>query len=350
MIELLSNVFGDSGDKVLMNNGDPSILRPFVGKDGRSYVTVNENGQRKVVLTNTPATLSRDAWIQFDNAIIRALRDRLKAYTDLRAAGLTYNLPNGMAHTMLQYQTLGDITSATISMDPIRRSERDRPEIDVVNLPLPIVHKDFDFSAREILASRQGQMALDTTTAEMAARKVGEEIEKMLVGTVTPFTYGGASVYGYITFPYRSTKTNMTIPTGSNGTTVVNDFLALRQLLMDNNHPGPYMVYVNTQWAQYLDNDFSTAKGDQTLRQRLLAVEGIQGIRTLDYLPNTRWHVLMVEMSTETVRAINGMEVQTVQWESGGGMMKHFKVMAMQVPQLRADTAGNSGIAHGTSS
>jgi hypothetical protein len=28
-------------------------------------------------------------------------------------------------------------------------------------------------------------------------------------------------------------------------------------------------------------------------------------------------------------------------------MMRHFKVMCLQVPQLRADTAGNSGVAHG---
>jgi hypothetical protein len=54
-----------------------------------------------------------------------------------------------------------------------------------------------------------------------------------------------------------------------------------------------------------------------------------------------------VEMSTETLRAVIGMEIQTVQWESLGGMVKHFKVMCIQVPQLRSDTAGNSGIAHG---
>jgi hypothetical protein len=42
------------------------------------------------------------------------------------------------------------------------------------------------------------------------------------------------------------------------------------------------------------------------------------------------------------------MEVQTVQWESLGGMVKHFKVMCMLIPQLRADTSGNSGVGHGS--
>jgi hypothetical protein len=104
---------------------------------------------------------------------------------------------------------------------------------------------------------------------------------------------------------------------------------------------------VNTQWAQFLDGDFSTTKGDQTLRQRILAIEDITAIRTLDFLPTTQWQCALMEMSSETTRMVVGMEIQTVQWESMGGLMKHFKVMCLQVPQFRADTAGNTGIAHG---
>lgn len=347
-VSLVSNLGSDLPDVLVANNFDTGVLRPFLGPDGKSYVTRMINGKPKTFLANVNATLSYDAWKAFDNAVIRAVRERLKVFADIRAAGLEYRLPNGMAHTMLQYQTATDITDATISMDPSRRSESDRPEIGTVTLPLPIIHKDFDFSAREILVSRNGQLALDTTTAELAARKVAEMIEKLTTGTAGSYSYGGGSIYGLTNFPSRSTKTDMTVPTGSNGTTVVNDILALRQLLIDNLHFGPYRLYVNSQWSSVLDNDFSTAKGDMTLRQRILAVEGIQAVTTLDFLPTTHWNCVLVEMSSETIRAVIGMEVQTLQWESVGGMKKHFKVMALQVPQLRADTAGNSGIAHGT--
>lgn len=351
-IDLISNIegWGDTADKLIANNFDVGVLRPWIGKDGKSYICRTINGQPKVMTTNTPATLTRDAWIQFDQSIQRAIQERLSAFADIRRAGLVYNLPNGMAHTVLQYQTQGDITPATISMDPVRRSERDRPHTDVENLPLPIVHKDFDFSAREIMSSRLGQMPIDTTTAELAAIKVAEEVEKMTVGTVTPFTYGGGSVYGYMTLPERALKINMTVPTGANGPTVIGDLLALRQLLIDDRHYGPYVLYLNSQWAQVLDNDFSTAKGDQTLRQRILTVAGIQKVEILYTLPTTKWHALLVELSSQTVRAVVGMEVQTIQWESLGGMMKHFKVMCMLVPQIRSDTDGNSGVAHGTTS
>lgn len=355
MADLINNMlgFGDAADRLLANNGDPGVLRPFIGRDGRSYITkkvFNErtgNWEPKVLLSNTAATLSYDAWKQFDNVVITVMRERLKAFADLRRMGLVYNLPGGMSHTVLQYQTQGDISGATVSMDPARRSEGDRPETDTALFPLPIIHKDFDISARELMVSRNGMMPLDTTTAALAARKVAEELEKMTVGSVTPFKYAGNYVYGYTNFPQRATKTDMTVPTGSNGTTVVTDLLTLRQLLIDDNHFGPYVLYVNRQWSQVLDSDFSTAKGNLTLRQRILAIDGIQEVTVLDHLPSTKWHCVLVETSQETVRAVIGMEVQTVQWESQGGMMRHFKVMCLQVPQLRPDTAGNSGIAHG---
>jgi len=58
----------------------------------------------------------------------------------------------------------------------------------------------------------------------------------------------------------------------------------------------------------------------------------------------------MVQMTSDVARAINGMPITTVQWESAGGMRLNFKVMAIQVPQIRSDYDGNSGICHATTS
>jgi uncharacterized linocin/CFP29 family protein len=352
-VELLQHIpgFGDAADRLLRNSFDSGVLRPWLGQDGRSYITKMVYNAKGVLVprafvTNAPATLTKDAWIILDTAIVRAARDRLRLVADIRGGGLQFILPNGMGHTMLQYQTLGDITPATISMDPIRRSEADQPMVDFANLPLPIVHKDFDFSARQIAVGKQSNVPLDTTTAEMAARKVAEQVEKLTIGTDS-FSWGGATVWGLINFPNRITKIDMPVPDGTNGQAVVNAILSLRQSLINARHLGPYVLYVNTQWAQFLDGDFSTTKGDQTLRQRILAIEDITAIRTLDFLPTTQWQCALLEMSTETTRMVVGMEIQTVQWESMGGLMKHFKVMCLQVPQFRADTAGNTGIAHG---
>ena len=107
-------------------------------------------------------------------------------------------------------------------------------------------------------------------------------------------------------------------------------------------------------WDMYLDDDYVTgtaANGltspTSTLRRRIEAIEGIQGVRRLDFL-TTDYEFILVQMTSDVARAINGMGITTVQWESQGGMRRNFKVMAIQVPQLRADYNDNCGICHAT--
>ena len=95
-----------------------------------------------------------------------------------------------------------------------------------------------------------------------------------------------------------------------------------------------------------MDDDYSSAKGSNTLRERLKKIEGIQNVRTLDFLSG--FELILVQFTADVVRLVNAMEITTVQWESSGGMQQHFKVMAIQVPQLRADFNGNCGIVHGS--
>lgn len=358
---------------------DPGMLRPYVGDDGQKYVTVNTgrqkfddkvkrmvpvyekvrvsdliaNGHGNSIMTNA-TSLRKDEWLQLDNVIIRAARQRLRAWQDLAAAN-TYTIPNGMSKMVLEHETMSDPGEAVVDMDGLSEGRSDSPKFQLEGLPLPITHSDFWFSQRRLAISRTGGMPLDTSMGEAAGRRVAEMIEKTLIGTVTGATYGAAAdygrtptVYGYTNFTSRITRTSMTAPTGSNGSAVLTSWLNLRDDLYDANFFGPFMVYTSTDYDQYLDNLFSTSEPSAgTLRSRLLQIDGIRGIRRLDYLTNT-FTVLMVQMTPDVARAVNGMDITPVQWESQGGMRLNFKVMAIQVPQLRADYNGNCGIAHGT--
>jgi len=55
-----------------------------------------------------------------------------------------------------------------------------------------------------------------------------------------------------------------------------------------------------------------------------------------------------VQQTSDVIREVVGMDITTVQWEEEGGMRLNFKVMAILVPQLRADFNGNTGIVHGS--
>jgi uncharacterized linocin/CFP29 family protein len=344
---LNGQVHGDVASQLMAANMDPRVLRPYIGPDGRSYMVMNgEDGKPYAqLLTNATATLTYLEWKLLDEAVIRAAKPRLRAVADIRGAGLQFTVPQGMGKTVLLTQTQSDITPATVSMDGLGDSEGDRPTYGLANLPLPIIHKDFKFSAREIMTSRNGNNPLDTTMAELASRRVAETAEKMLLGTAGAYSYGGGTVYGLTNFPQRLSYT-LSDPTSSTWTPskTLADILAMRLQSQQAFHYGPWVIYTSTDWDQYLDEDFKTyAQG--TLRERLLKVNGITDIRTVDYLPT--YTMVMVQMTTDVIREVVGMDVTTVQWETHGGMQVNFKVMAILVPQIRADQNNNTGIVHG---
>jgi len=310
--------------------------------------TEEQGGEEvEVPIANANATLRKEDWIHLDEAIIKVARARLKAVMDLTNAGLTYNMPNGMAHTVLQTERMGDVNDAVISMDGLRQAPDDRPEFDLANLPLPIIHKDFQFSLRQILASRNGGSPLDTSMAELCGRKVAEQAEKLLLGTSGSYSYGGGTIYGYTNFPNRVTRV-ITAPTASGwtGATLLTEVLLMRQDLVDAYHYGPYVLYFSTAWDAYLDNDYSTNYPNVSIRDRIRQVENINDVRTLDYL--TGFDMLLVQMTSDVVREVIGMNVTTLQWDTQGGLLYNYKVMCIMVPQLRVDMNGNGGLNHGS--
>jgi len=343
---------GDVANVLMSNNFDAGALRPYIGADGRSYITVNsgrvdDKGQpiMNSLVTNAPATLRKDEWIQFDQAVIKAAKPRLRVVADMRAAGLQYNIPNGLGKMQLEHEAQSDIGDASISMDGLREGNSDRPLYDLRSLPLPILHKDFQFSARQVAASRNGGSPLDTTNAELAGRKVAEMAEKLALGEAGGYAFGGGNVYGLTNFPSRLTK-SLTQPTTSNQKVTVNEVLAMIQQSQDNNYYGPWMLYYSPAWSIFMGGDYSDNKGDNLLKDRIAKIDGITDVRQADYLSGTQ--LVLVQQTADVARTVVGMDITTLQWQSHGGMQLNFKVMAIIVPQLRGDYNNQTGIVHGT--
>jgi Family of unknown function (DUF6260) len=365
---------GNWARRLLDNELDVGCMRPYVSDDGaRSYITRNQMQydpkQKKHILVpkavrtwnDTNATLRVLDWIQLDEAIVRTAKPRLRAAKDLREAGLVYMLPNGIAKTTMQFQQQSDISGATISMDGLRQGESDRPVFSLINFPLPIIHKDFQYPLRQVLASRTGYSPLDTTTAELAGRRVAEQVEQLTLGCSadanytapgqllgqSSYTWNSATIYGYMNYPSRITY-SITQPTSAGWIpqNTVDDILNMKRLSQQAFHTGPWMLYFGLGWDPYMDDDYKPTYNDMTLRQRIRECDGILDARTVDYIPDMS--LLMVQQTTDVVRMVIGMDITTVQWESHGGMQLNFKVMCVMVPQLRTDFYGNTGIVHGS--
>lgn len=328
---------------------DPGAMRPWIGKDGRTYVTIYQSGDPKDAKSyaatpiQTNGTLRPLEWRQLDEAVLEISRYRLGGVDDLIAAGLTYNIGNGMGSTVLEYHDSSDSMDAQTSMDGVSRGPGDRPVFGTHYLPLPITHVDYEINTRVLAASRSLGNALDTTSAQHAARKVKEKIEKMLF-TDTQYAFGGGTIYSYINHPDVNPVTlQLAWNNGAKtGAQILADVLDMKQASIDKKHYGPWQIYIPTAYETVLDGDYDTVTPGTTIRERIMKIDGIKGVKVVDTLPvNT---VIMVQMTPDVVRLVQGMPLQNVEWQTEGKFITKYKVMTIQVPQIRSDKDGNSGI------
>lgn len=398
--------FGQVGQSMAAVQWDPGYKRPYIDSRGERCVTINTRRTvydhklkrevpvcRKVRIADLNArgiydpvfnatSLRKEEWDELDRVVLRAARLRLRAWADLASTN-TFGGFNGMAKMILEHETMSDPGEATVDMNGITPGRQDAPQFQLQGLPLPITHSDFSFDARRLAISRNSGTPLDTTMGEASGRRVAESIEKVTIGVDTGVTYGGnstqvggygrtSSVYGYLNFPSRLTKTNGYKPTGNGraGTgwvplDTLKDVLAVMDQLRLGKFYGPFMCYHSNDWDQYLDADYILTGGNvatQTLRNRLREIDGVTDVRRLDFLAATAitsdggfpdpaqiltanpFTMIFVQMTPDVARAVDGMSITTVQWPEKGGMELCFKVMCIQVPQLRADFYGNCGI------
>lgn len=348
--------------QALQNLADISLKRPFLHTDEngitRSYVSVytgeKDKDGKKVykaveLQANDRATLRRDEWVQFDEAVLAVQRSRLGGVADLESRGLIYNLNNPMGTTSLHWETMSDGMEAVISMDGVSRGSNDRPEFEGKSIPIPILHCDFEINARELEASRRLGNPLDTTKAEQGTRRIMETLEKMLFSTTT-FTKGSGTIYSYVNHPDRQLATATAAWNASDKTTalIVGDVLAMKGKLIEKGFHGAYVLYIPTKYETLMDKDYDTTSNgtSDTLRQRILKIEGIEAVKVSDYLPDD--NVILVQMTSDVVRLVNGFKPQVIAWSEEGNMVFKYKVMAIQVPQIRSTQTGQCGVCHWT--
>jgi len=348
----------------IANNGRLNLgqMRPFIDADGKPYITTYMGGDPKAatswkteLITNATATLRRDEWKQLDAAIMEPARFRLGGIQDLIDKGLTFNLGNAMGTTVLEWHDVSDAMEASLTMDGVSRGNGDRPVYQHNYLPIPIVHVDYEINARVLASSRSLGNPLDTTSAERAARKVLEKLEAMLFSDTT-YSFGEKdsrsknTIYSYLNHPDNNlvTLTHSWSAAGTTAAEILADVMNMKTASVDDYHYGPWMLYIPSAYDAKLDEDYGSTGTTNTLtiRDRILKIAGITGIKVVDTLATD--HVLLVQMTPDVVRLVRGMGLQNVEWETEGKFVTKYKVLTIQVPQIRSDQNLRSGIVLGT--
>src|SRR5690242_7268612 len=70
--------------------------------------------------------LSKDEWKIFDDKVIEVQRRRLVGVGALLSRGLRFNLVNALGTTQIEWEQIGDLTPAHLSMSGITEGQSDR--------------------------------------------------------------------------------------------------------------------------------------------------------------------------------------------------------------------------------
>jgi hypothetical protein len=341
--------------RLLKTNGDYRVLRPYRGRDGKSYYALNtgrvdDKGQPVLqkVLANTESFLSKEEWTRMDEIVLSVQKPELKIISRLKAAGLTKPVTNAMAITVLQHQRTRANAKATLSMDGRAQADRSRPVNDIGGIPLPIVHADGQWGMREILVSKNQGQGIDTTQIEESTRACAELLDKLALGTYDVFEYAGYPIYGLTNHPGRTLMTlkNPSTYPGWTPATLKDEFLTMLETMGSGLFANNVGVFYSRNWLKYLQDDYTPAYNRGSLMNRIMEMTNISFMEMTDYLSG--WQIVMFDLNSRTIRLLTGMELQPVSWEEPGGQAWNLKIMGILVPEVRTDVKGDTGIIHGT--
>jgi uncharacterized linocin/CFP29 family protein len=327
-------------DTLSLNGGNVFAHGSVAGRLLESGLNINA--------LRTNDVLRKEEWLLYDRAVLDVARPALMAVSDIMGDGLAFPIPNAMGVTVVQHETASDMSAASTDISGITDAIKDTQNYALINIPLPITHKDFQLSVRVLEASRRNGTPLDTSRAQTASRRVSDALESMVFNGVNivagALTGTGNQIYGYLNHPNRNTGTvSANWSTVATGTQMLTDTLAMIAALQGDNMFGPYRMYVSIAAYVRLLDDLKAAS-DKAIINRLLEIPGLKGIRGTSQLTGTT--VNLVNMQSETVQMLDGLQPMTVMWETHGGMMINFKVLAIMAPRVRADANGNCGVAH----
>lgn len=337
-------------------------MQPYIASEGRyagqSVVAVptgqlDKQGQpefaERPIQTN--ATLRKDEWIDLEDQVIEAARERLVIVEDLRSAGLTYNV-GGLGTLISEWEQASEMTDAEVTMDGETATQKDRQTFRLKGVPIPMVMKDFSIGERMLLASRQRGASLDVTQGTEAARAVARVSESIVFNGANIGASNSAgtsySIPGLTNFAGRATKTISDWSDDANVSPqdIHGEILEMvQQLETDQRRYGPFTLYVPGEYAFRFRQDFKE-NSDKTLMERVTDEDVIANVRISDTL--TDGNAVMVEMNRSVIDLAVASDLTTVQWQSGSGFTNHFKVFAAWAPRLKADYDGRTGILHGS--
>lgn len=341
---------------VPLDHTGQAAAKPYINHAGQPVIAVNTGRRdaqgnsiyKEQIVTN--ATLRKDEWIQLDDAVLEAARERLVIVDDLISGGLTQNA-GGLGTMISEWETASEMTDAEVTMDGESKVTGDRQAFGLSGVPIPIIHKDYTIGERVLLASRTRGASLDVTSASEAGRSVARKSEAMVFNGLDLGASNSAGnsykVYGLTNHPDRAVQTISNWASGGvTEETILSEILSLlAELRTEQRAFGPFNLYIPAAYESRFEDDYK-ANSDKTLLERVLQISSIKSIRVSDTLATG--NVVLVEMTNRCIDLAIASDLVNVQWSSGSGFTNHYKAYAAWAPRLKVDSDGRVGWIHGS--
>ena len=297
-------------------------------------------------LLGNSAPVDIDAWRRIDTRATTMQRDVLAVFNRMARGSQT---PIDVGDLVNYFPQVSDSGEVTVSLDGRQTGRSDQAQVKYVGTPVPVIASEARWGWRQMAVNRKGRIAIDTITIENHQRKVAEKLEDMMLNGDAQVVINGLQIYGLRNHPNRNTGNHTfdlnATATGANWVTAFNSML---QLMVGDNAYSPVTVFLNySDWLYASINDFSATKGDQTILQRLRAIENIADIVPASKVPadniigvagvdTGNWGTILSAMPM-TTRPKNRQNTEDDYV---------FSTMAIAAPQLRTDFTNQMGVVH----
>lgn len=299
----------------------------------------------------TNAQLRKDEWKQMDTTLTAVARDNTMGIQTLRNSGL--EVPMDLGNLRFEWEDVTDFGDAEVDMAATSGDDEDTLRYENNGVPLPLVHKSFRINMRRLRASRNRGQPLDTAGIDAATASVSRKLEDILYGG-NSITVDGDSISGLTDFADRQTVSGNATWDGASADNMVDDVMRTVEALEDAKAlPGQsgYAMFVARQNYQEIRAKNSGTDNKEgvleLIRRRFESEEDLPTeVRFIPVDRLSEGNAVLVKPSERYVQLPMPADIQIVEWESHGGMVRHFKVMGSVIPALRSDLSGNSGVAH----
>lgn len=305
-----------------------------------THLQIAENNGDLIIVN---ATLPHEAWIKWKDAMLATAKQTSNILNYLIGKGLFSN-DYSMADTIAKWQVVSEVSKGSISMDGLSKGPLDRTTYTTKGVPIPMFKQEWEFSARQLASLKTKPNALNQVIEEQMYQ-LNLMLANMCVEGVPGLVVDGMTMYGLVNHPQRNTV-SISPAWGTEGATPITDILEMRQKLIDDHFYGPYTLCLPRGLSDILDEDYSTLKGDKTLRERIQEIDGIEDIVMVDQL--SAGHIVLFEASTRAVEVVSAVPPTIYPQPLVNNRFAGYEALAVMSIMVKADAKGQCGVCHAT--